>query len=69
MMRWAGHVACVQKKRNTYKVRQGNVKERDHLEDLGIDGKITLKWIIGKWDGRMWTGFVWFSMGTNGRLL
>jgi len=22
---------------------------RDHSEDLGIDGKIILEWILGKW--------------------
>jgi hypothetical protein len=25
-----------------------NLKERDHLKDLGLDGKIILEWIIGK---------------------
>jgi len=25
-----------------------NLKRRDHLEDLGIYGKIILEWILGK---------------------
>jgi len=29
----------------------GNLKERDHLEDLGIDVRIILRWIYSKWDG------------------
>jgi hypothetical protein len=34
-MRWAGHVA-----------RMGEV--RDHWEDLGVGGRITLRWTLGR---------------------
>ena len=27
-----------------------NLKERDHLVDLGVDGMIILRWIFRKWD-------------------
>ena len=29
----------------------GNLRERDHWEDSGIDGRIILKRIFKKWDG------------------
>ena len=29
----------------------GNLRERDHLEYLGLDGGIILKWILKKWYG------------------
>jgi hypothetical protein len=30
----------------------GNLRERDHLDDLGIDGRIIFKWMFKMWDGK-----------------
>jgi hypothetical protein len=38
---WAGSTAFL----------WGNLREREHMEDPGIDGRIILNWIYRKWDG------------------
>jgi hypothetical protein len=45
------------------------LKGRDCLEDLGIDGRIILKYNLGKQSGRVWNGFIWFRIGTGGGIL
>jgi hypothetical protein len=30
------------------------MRKRDHLEDLGLDGRIILKRIFRKWNGEAW---------------
>jgi hypothetical protein len=67
-MRWVVHVAHMGKG-DVYTGSWGNLRERDHLEDPGIDGRIILRWIFRKWDVAVWTGSSWRRIGTGGRHL
>jgi hypothetical protein len=44
-MRWAGHVAFTEKT-GAYRFWWAHVRERNHLEDLGVGRRIILKWIL-----------------------
>jgi hypothetical protein len=47
----------------------GNLRERAHLEDPGVDGRIILIWIFETLDGEVWTGSIWLGIRTGGGLL
>ena len=40
----------------------GNLRERDHLEDPDVDGRIILRWIFRKWDGG---GMDWIELAQD----
>ena len=42
----------------------GNLRERDHLGDPGVDGWIIIRWIFRKLDVVIWTGSSWLKIGT-----
>jgi len=44
-----------------------DLRENDHLEDLGVDGRKILKCIIKKWDEEVWIGLIWVGIGTGVR--
>jgi hypothetical protein len=55
-MRLAEHVARMGERRGYTGFWWGNLKEGDHLEDSGVNGRIILRWIFRKWDVVVWTG-------------
>jgi hypothetical protein len=41
-------VAGMGEKRGAHMVLMGSTREREHLEDLSVDGRTSLKWIFKK---------------------
>jgi hypothetical protein len=44
----------------------GNMGERDHWGDPGVDGRIILRLIFRKWYVGLWTGLGWLRIETEG---
>jgi len=42
----------------------GNLRERDYLEDAGVEGRTILRRIFSKWDVGPWTGSIWLRIET-----
>ena len=53
-------------RRGVYRFWWGNLKERDHLEDLSVDERILLSLIFRRWDVGSWTGSSWLRIGSVG---
>jgi hypothetical protein len=47
-MRWARHVARMGRREVFTGFWMGGPKARDHWEDLGVGGRITLRWTVGR---------------------
>ena len=55
-MRLASHIACMGESRGENCVWCGNMMEKDHLGDPGVDGRIILRCILRKWNVSIRTG-------------
>jgi hypothetical protein len=42
-----------------------DLRERYQLEDLGVGGRIILKWLFSKWDGGTCNGLIWLGVRTG----
>jgi hypothetical protein len=67
--RWAGHVARMGRGEVFTGFWLGGPKGRDHWENLGVGGSITLRWTLGIKGSMERTGFGWLRIGSNGGLL
>ena len=66
-MRWVGNVARMGERGEVSAgFWWGNLRERDHLGDPGVDGMTIVRWIFRKWDVGVWTGLSWLRMWTVG---
>jgi len=65
-MRWVGLVAHMGQVHTGF--WWGKLRERGHLDVLGIDGRLILKWSLKP---RMGSGYglIWFRIGKSGSLL
>ena len=60
-MRWAELVVAMGESRGVYRVLVGDLRERDHLEDPGLEGIIKVRWICKKCNVRAWTRSIWLG--------
>jgi hypothetical protein len=70
-MRWAGHVARTEAKRNAYRMLVGKPEGKRPLgrpRRRWVDSiKIDLRGIA--WDGVVWSGSIWLRIVTSGGLI
>jgi hypothetical protein len=55
--------------RNSYSISVGKPEGKRPLGRTGHKWENISQWILGKWGGNIWTGFIWLRIGISGGLL
>jgi hypothetical protein len=55
--------------RNMCKIFVGKLEGKRHSEEKCVDGRIILKWMLGKYNWRVWIGFIRLRIGASNGLL
>jgi len=45
-----------------------NLKERNNMGDIDVEGNKILEYILRKEGGKVWNGYLWIRIGTSGGL-
>jgi hypothetical protein len=56
----------MEEERGVHRVLVGKLWEGGHWGDPGVDGRIILRWIFGKLEGVVGSGWNWLRIGTGG---
>ena len=65
-MRWAGHVARMGQVRGVHRVLVGKPEGKRPLERPRSRWGIILRRILRKWEGVVWTSWIWLRIGRGG---
>jgi hypothetical protein len=57
-IRFTGHITYITELRHKFSVLAATRGASDNFETLSIGWRIILKWIILKWNIRLWRGFI-----------
>ena len=52
---------CMERNRGAYRFLVGKSEGKNHLGELGIEGRIIVKWIFSKWNGGSGLGHVAYT--------
>jgi hypothetical protein len=67
-LRWEGHAVDMGDRKAYARFRWGYLRERNHLGDPDVDGRIILRWIFRKRNEGVRIGSSWLRIGTGGHL-